>query len=526
MMPLTLALLAVLVSPNARQVDFFWNKPQSRFLQIRAIIDGATEYVDLEGAVRAGKSTPAAAKLGTYAVEYPKIHMAATRWTQESLDAQIKPLWRSTAQQMGLHVEWHGDEQYDEIVPYGSRVYLRGLKPADDIARLGKLAGLTLAVLWIDQPEEVEFDIIQGYIPARLSQKGYPLEAWFTPNPPGQGHWLANEAWFPEVGAAPHHHYLHTSVYDNRANLPAGYIESLEAKYPVGSALRRRFIEGKRGLSVTGNPVYQGYFDRARHCVPLTMNPDLTLYEAWDFGTHRPCVVWAQFTPWGALHLLGGVMGEDIYIEDFAPLALAQRAQWFPGALDIHSCCDPAGTHANSQGTSLTGVRALHDALGYTPRSVANSNSPDLRSYAIQTLAAYMRRRALKGGEAFHVDAHRWRVVGQQGARTDAFLPDGFEAGYVWDDRIVRTAGGKAIEVPKKDGFYEHGQNDCEYLIVNFGPAMPTQADEQKIERQLQKRLQNDSDPDDAVLRARVGRTVGRHAFSGGSRRVGRRGGY
>lgn len=492
---MTLCAALLLVSAMAtepRVVNFYWNPVQSRFLRIKAEIGGAIEYVDLEGAIRAGKSTAPAAKLATYAVEHPGIHMAATRWTQDSLDAQVKPLWRDTAHAMGLDLKWHGDEQYDEIRPYGSRVYLRGLKPAEDMSRLGKLAGLTLAVLWVDQPEEVPQDVIDGYIPARLSQRGFPLEAWFTPNPPGHGHWLADASWFPEIGAQPHHHYLHTSVYDNRKNLPPGYIESLEGKYPVGSALRRRFIEGKRGLSVTGKPVYGGYYERDRHCHPLEMNPDLTLFEAWDFGTHRPCVIWAQFTPWGALHILGGVMGEDIYVEDFAPLALVQRTQWFPRAKDIGSCCDPAGTHANSQGTKLTGVQALADALGYKPRSVANSNSPETRSYAIQTLAAYMRRRALKGGEAFQIDPTRWRVIGQQSARTDPFLPDGFEAGYVWDDRIVRTAGGKTIPMPKKDKYYEHGQNDCEYLIVNFGPAMPTQADEQKIEREVLRRAQYD----------------------------------
>jgi hypothetical protein len=515
-----LCALLVLMPTEGREVHFFWNKPQSQFLQIRATVGGAIEYVDLEGAVRAGKSTAPAAKLGTYAVEHPGIHMAATRWTQDSLDAQVKPLWRDTAAKMGLTLVWHSDEEYDEIVPFGSRVYLRALKAAEDIARLGKLAGLTLAVLWVDQPEEVPQDVIDGYVPARLSQKGFPLEAWFTPNPPGHGHWLADTSWFPELGAQPHHHYLHTSVYDNRVNLPPSYIESLEAKYPVGSALRRRFVEGKRGLSVTGKPVYGGYFERDRHVASLTMNPDLTLHEAWDFGTHRPCVIWGQFTPWGALHLLGGVMGEDIYIEDFAPLALMQRAQWFPSAKDIAACCDPAGTHANSQGTSVTGVQALADALGYTPRSIANSNTPEIRSYAIQTLAAYMRRRALKGGEAFQIDKHRWRVVGQQSARTDAFLPDGFEAGYVWDDRIVRTSGGKAIQVPKKDKYYEHGQNDCEYMIVNFGPAMPTQKDEQKIERELVKRAQQDRDPDEASYgRRRANARPGGRGFA-------RRGGY
>lgn len=508
--------LALSMPVEARQVVFNWNKPQSQFLKIRGVVlppgapaESVIEYVDFEGAIRAGKSTAPAAKLGTYAVEYPGIHMAAARWTQDSLDAQVKPLWRDTAQKMGLRLQWHSDEEYDEVLPYGSRVYLRALKASEGTNRFGKLAGLTLAVLWIDQPEEAPQDVIEAYVPGRLSQVGYPLEAWFTPNPPGHGHWLAEM--FPEIGAGPHVHYIHTTVYDNRANLPTGYIEALEASYPAGTTMRRRFIEGRRGLSVSGKPVYGGYFDRERHVKALEMNTALPLYEAWDFGTHRPCVVWAQFTPWGALHILGGMMGEDIFLEDFAPLALAQRAQWFGRPFDVQACCDPAGAQANSLGSAITGVRALQNVLGYTPRTVATSNSPDTRSFAIQSLAAYMRRQAIKGGEAFQVDPVRWRVVSQSQARSDAFGPDGFEAGYVWDDRVVRTAGGKPIQVPKKDGYYDHSQNDCEYLIVNFGPVMPTQQDERKIEREMIKRAQLDVDPDDLSVRlASRGRARGR----------------
>jgi hypothetical protein len=496
-----------------------WNPPQFQFLNVVAEIGGPLEEVDFEGAVRAGKSTPAGEKLAYYVKRYPGIHTGATRWTQDGLDAQVKPLWRDIAGFYGLTLRWHSDEEYDEVVGTGSRVYLRALKASEGTNRYGKLAGLTLAVLWMDQPEEIPEDVIDAYVPARLSQVGFPHEAWYTPNPPAHGHWLASR--FPEDNSTPHRTYIRTTVYDNRHNLGEEYIAGLERAYPVGTVLRRRFIEGKRGLSVSGKPVYGGYYDPARHCQPLEMNPALPLYEGFDFGTHRPCVGWAQFTPWGSFHLLGAIMGEDIYLEDFVPLALMQRAQWFPRPLDVLACCDPAGAQANSLGSSVTGVRALADLLGYTPRSVATSNTPDVRSYTIQTQAAYMRRRAIKGGEAFQIDPVRWRVIGQQQARSDAFGPDGFEAGYVWDDRVVRTAGGKPIQVPKKDGYYDHFQNVCEYLIANFGPAMPTQKDEQTIERQILKRAQQDLDPDD-----RAGRRGGRHIGGIGSRGTSRRGGY
>src|SRR6185503_6605515 len=54
------------------------------------------------------------------------------------------------------------------------------------------------------------------------------------------------------------------------------------------------------------------------------------------------------------------------------------------------------------------------------------------------------------------------------------FLTDGFEAGYVWDEHYV-SIGSKQIRKPKKDGWYEHGQNCTEYLELNFGGEQPTQ---------------------------------------------------
>lgn len=498
-----LLLLASLVAA----VHLHWNVPQSQFLQLHGTPHGPIEYVDFEGAVRAGKSTPAAAKLATYALEYPGIHLAAARWTQDNLDAQVKPLWRATARQFGLAPKWNPHEEFDEL-DNGSRIYLRALKSSEDAARYSKLAGLTLAVLWIDQPEEAPVDVIDAYVPARLSQVGYPHEVWYTPNPPSEDHWLAVQ--FPELGGAPHHTYIRTSVYDNRHNLGDAYIADLEAKFPVGSPLRRRFIEGKRGLSVVGKPVYAGYFVRDRHAVPVDLNPEVPLIECIDFGHHHPCAVWLQFLPWGALHVLGGVMGKDLFLEDFAPIVKTVRAEWFRRAKDVWACCDPAGTHQNSTGVAKTGLEVLRDNKIH-PRWIEASNSPTMRDYALQTIAGYMRRRTPRGTEAFAVHPRRWRVVSATGDVPRAFGPDGFEAGYVWGPRPVRV-GNRLMNVPLKDGNYEHAMNCTEYGVLNYGPAQPSQVDEEKLQRQAVARAQRD-DPEDLLQRRGYGRGRGRGGY-------------
>jgi hypothetical protein len=61
-----------------------------------------------------------------------------------------------------------------------------------------------------------------------------------------------------------------------------------------------------------------------------------------------------------------------------------------------------------------------------------------------------------------------WFTISEKATVPDKFLADGFEAGYVWDEHTV-SVGNKQVRRPKKDGWYEHGQNCAEYLELNFG---------------------------------------------------------
>jgi hypothetical protein len=117
---------------------------------------------------------------------------------------------------------------------------------------------------------------------------------------------------------------------------------------------------------------------------------------------------------------------------------------------------------------------------GFAPRFLDNSNAPDVRGTMVERIAAYMRKRTPQG-EAFGLsnDPQRWLLISPDMVKSWPFLADGFEAGYVWDEHMV-SVGSKQIRKPKKDGWYEHGQNCTEYLELNFGGAQPTQ---QQVER-------------------------------------------
>ena len=105
---------------------------------------------------------------------------------------------------------------------------------------------------------------------------------------------------------------------------------ALKAQFPVGSAQYRRMVEGRRGLSVIGEPVYKGYFRRELHVREVTALKDVALIRSWDFGHRHPAVSWWQFTPWGGLQCLHEVMGDAQFIDDFAPLVCTVTQTLFP----------------------------------------------------------------------------------------------------------------------------------------------------------------------------------------------------
>lgn len=465
-----------------------------------------TRLIDLEGAFRSGKTTAALWKVFNSCMEYPGIHWLICRYSDGDTQTKLKPPWRKICATAGVRVDWDSMEQCDvfpEVHGKQSRVYIYGIKAQDQTSRYGKFRGMTLAGIYNDQTEELPHDVFQEMM-GRLSQSGYPHQLILTPNPPDPNHWLADE--FPEDNHILGRKYYSVPIHANAHNLPEDTIPGLVAVYPPAHPKHRSAVLGQRGLNVIGKPVYGGdpekqiapVFQRAIHVRPLRFNAQLPICEAIDFGKHHPCVIWAQYTPWNQLFLLGGLMGQNLYLEDFAPMIQRYRAEWFPNPAYVQTCCDPAGAHDNSQGVRNNGLEVLKD-YGFAPRWVENSNAPDVRLAMVERLAAYMRKRTPQG-EAFGLEAdpNRWLLVTPDAVKPWHFLSDGFEAGYVWDEHCV-SVGSKQVRKPKKDGWYEHGQNCCEYLELNFGGAQPTQ---QQVERRAERiaaervrRSQRDDDP-------------------------------
>lgn len=445
-----------------REVEMRWRGKIAEFMQ------DETPEISLEGALSSGKTTACLWKVFNSLHAHPGIHWWIGRYGDGETQTKIRPAFEQVCQMAGSTPQWNAKElSYD--FPNGSKCFAYGLKSTDALSRYSKMRGMGVAGIYNDQTEELPEDFSLE-LRLRLRQPGFPHQLIFSPNPPNVTHWLAQQ--FPESNDKPNRRYYAISIYDNAHNLPPALLASALAAYPETHAKHRSVILGKRGMNVMGEPVYKGAFMRSVHEVPIAYDPRLTLEMALDFGKHHPCVLFRQVSALGQVRFLGGILGQNLYLDDFLDIVLAHRRRWFPDPVAIRECCDPAGAADTSHGT-MGAVKTLREK-GIRPVFVPDSNSPSVRLAIVERIAAQMRKRASDRSEAFVVnsDSDRWLTISEKSTVPDRFLADGFEAGYVWDEHMV-SVNNKQVRKPKKDGWYEHGMNCAEYLEANFGASAP-----------------------------------------------------
>lgn len=490
-----LLLVLLLTTPAHAEtvVDVTLGEAQAR------IYDATERFVDAEGAFRSAKTWTVLIKIRLQLEEYPGkqdaqgrfipgsgIRWTIARWTEDDLHQKLIPDYRSVCALLGLHYgEWNPKEQCFEF-PQGQRIYAVHLKSSQTSSRYAKVRGLTTAGFYIDQLEEIPEDVYNEAA-LRLSQPGFPQQMIVTPNPVSDSHWIARRFRPIEKNPLPDHRLLTLSIWDNAHNLSPETIRAAETLYPVGHPARPTKLEGRRGLDVRGLPVYSGAFVRSRH-VPDTgvaRNAQLPLYESYDYGFHHPCVVFYQWAPWGWLGILGGVMGQDMHLDEFLPIVERYRLKWFGDVDLIDATCDPAGANENAQGIKGKPVSILREWYRehrtgkheVVPRYISAANMPENRRTAIDRGATYMRHQGMGGAECFAVDRERWVLVskdeiGNLDERWDGFFLDGLELGYVLEsddaESILKPKARHSSRlgtyyVPVKDGWFEHAQNCFEY---------------------------------------------------------------
>jgi hypothetical protein len=460
--------------------------PQMQILQL----DTADERcIDVEGAPRSAKSWGIGFWIYKLAYTYPGIQVFYCRYKDEGL-VQLRDVWSKVTAYFPsyLHPTWNSADQSWDF-GNGSKLLFSSLKVAEaqDTASVhGKYKGKTIAVVIIEEAQEVPRANYIG-LKERLSQSRtpegvpyrYPLKIVLVHNSVDEDHWIAGEFPLDEQGTCTRdgHRHLRADLYSNSVNLGPDVMLGYEQDYPHGHTLRRTVIEGRRGVTLVGRPVYQGAFDPEIHCGPVQYSPYYPLLEGWDFGEEKPAVVWWQYLEHlGALRCLGGVKGTHLYLETFAPKVLEIRARLFPGVADVWSWCDPTGSTGN-QGMSSTAVRLLQD-MGVPVRYDPKANAAEVRYGAIQVLAGFMQRVARDSSPAFLMTPHCVELVYEQGQlveRQTALLKTAFEAGYIWAESAPSDAHPN-VRKPKKGTRYDDLMNASEYILIGERITVPLAA--------------------------------------------------
>jgi len=447
------------------------------------IFNDRTPELEVEGARECAKTTLLLDKEIHYLKKYPGIHSFMCRYSDVSTNTKLKPRFETLCSIRGFpHSRWDAKGLCYEF-PNDSKMYAFGIKAGSAVARYEKIRGLDVARVYNDQSEEVPKDLGEE-LRASLRQKGYPHQITFSPNPVPRNHWLADKkhGGFPLDNSVKGRRHYQLSVYDNSYNLLPSSIEMLERTFPPDHAKHGAMVLGIRGPNVWGDAIFEETFRRAIHVRPIALNPSTELYEAFEFGKHNPCVIFAQRLYSGGLVLLGGIMGEDLFLEDFLPIVAEYRAKWFPrlSPKQLRTCCTAPGANIATNGSRFTSLQILRMAK-YNPIFRDGANAHDVQLALLEQLAGYMRRRNLTGDESFGInnDPTRWVTADRDGIEQEPFMAHAFEASAVWDEHLV-SVGNHSVRQMHEDDMFANAIHAVQSVEINFCAERPTQQDRDK----------------------------------------------
>ncbi len=385
------------------------------------------------GGFGAGKTMAGVWEAIDVSMAYPRnVGLIARRTYRELLDSTAKLFLDVCPRE--LIKNYSKREEKVEFVN-GSVVLFRSL---DDVE---KFRSLNLGWWYIDEASEVHDEDIPNKLIGRLRLPVPWRGAWVTSNPPHFDHWLYR--WCKRAETNPRYFYVRASTYEN-PHLPPEYVETLEQEY--GPQWAARFLRGEFGSIAPGNAVYDA-FNYDLHVVPdIKWDPSRAVVRAWDFGRHRPAVLFSQLGPDRQWRILYEMMGHWVLIRDWAEKVVTTSNEMFPGASFI-DVGDPAGAQRGDK-EERSSVEILWQEFGI---KVVTRRYPKKRLVELvnQKLATVR-----KGKDGVLVPAV---IISKAGCPV---LIDGFAGGYSWP----KDRGGRVRkDLPVEDGYFEHLQDCAQY---------------------------------------------------------------
>jgi phage terminase large subunit len=382
----------------------------------------------LVGGLGSGKSYSVVKEIEQSAIQWEKMPIAVYRKTMPALrDSTLHEFKSHSDTDIG---EYKARED-KWIYKNGSFVNFRGL---DDPT---KAKSTNYAMVVMEEAEEFTRDDFQRLNERVRATGPWPHRIILVLNPVDEDHWIYKE--FVDNAKVYRDNggllVLHFSTYDNLENLPEGYVAQASAGKTPDEI--DRYIHGKWGSVIKGEPVYAKILHPTLHLRVMDRFPGQTLLRGWDFGFNHPAVSFRLVDSLNRMNIAHVIMGEKVDLPEFVPRIISSTHTIFGSQVQIQDFGDPRG-HDKGQngkgscfevlqdfGIHATGERGSRDYLEEGIRHVKREFSTLIESVPMLTIDPSCRL-----------------------IRTAYF------------GRYVRDEDGN----PKKDGYYEHVADADRYI--------------------------------------------------------------
>jgi hypothetical protein len=257
------------------------NEPQAEFLQL------GRQFKAFVAGFGSGKTWVGAAGLCRHAWQFPRMRQGYFAPTYP----MIRDIFYETIDEVAH--DWdlraHIKESNKEVMLSSGGVY-RSTILCRSMDNPGTIVGFKIGHAQVDEIDlmpMLKAEQAWRKIIARLRSpvKGAPNSADVTTTP--EGYRFAYKLFAKEVAEKPElaklYGLVRASTYENEANLPAGYIDSLRTSYPP--QLIRAYLEG-RFVNLTSGSVYPN-FDRHLNHSDAQLQPGEALHIGMDFNVMR-----------------------------------------------------------------------------------------------------------------------------------------------------------------------------------------------------------------------------------------------
>jgi hypothetical protein len=345
----------------------------------------------------------------------------------------------------------------------GRKVMFRAAQNVEDLQKFGSVHA---GYVWIEEmcpgimtsgqtyqgiPQEVFAALF-----ARIRQKGVPRRMIITSlPPPTRQHWTYKlfyekkpmvESEDVDASTLVDAISLHViTPEENKANLPKGYYDSLRLLLKSEDQIAR-FLNGQVGSGYGGAAIYPTWDDS--HIRPNLKPEPGDMLRGWDGGLTPTCV-WMQLTNSGRLLVLAELQGEDMGIDEFAPVVIAKGNELF-GPRRYRDFADPSMLYR-----SQNNAKSCQDYL--IPFGIHLLPSPQDPTVRIGAVRSWLSRKG-KDGPMFQIHPRCEMLI------------EGFRGAY----RQKVVAGIPTGKAEKNE--YSHYHDALQYAVSSLSnTAVPAQ---------------------------------------------------